>query len=224
MEECLAAARIGDDKFALGIALTMAGQRTILTNGDSASGHKLIEEGVKTAHESGNRWGYTMSLLTLGMMAKFKGDYVEARRRFAACDPLFREMRDMHRVNMIRSELAHIERYEGQHEQAKAAYKETIVEWKRIGHRAAIAHQLECFGSVAKVEEQGQRAARLFGAAEALREKIDIPMTAMEHMEYEREISDLKAGMDEKVFTSAWAEGRALTMDQAIDFALDRSK
>ncbi len=77
MEECLTAARMGDDQFALGLALTMAGQRTILTRGDSAIGHKLIEEGVATAQASGNRWGYTMSLLTLGMMAKFKGDYVE---------------------------------------------------------------------------------------------------------------------------------------------------
>ena len=130
----------------------------------------------------------------------------------------------MHRINMIKSELAHIDRYEGKYQQAKAVYKETILEWKRIGHRAAIAHQLECFASIAKIEKQGQRAARLFGAAEALREKIDIPMTAMEHVEYEREISDLKAGMDEKVFTFAWAEGRAMTMDQAIDFALEQSK
>ncbi len=111
---------------------------------------------------------------------------LRARRRFAACEPLFREMRDMHRVNMTRSELAHIERYEGHYQQAKAMYKESIVEWKRIGHRAAIAHQLECFASIAKVEEQGQRAACLFGAAEALREKIDIPMTAMERVEYDR--------------------------------------
>ncbi|MBI3739611.1 MAG: hypothetical protein HY258_11240 [Chloroflexi bacterium] len=153
-------------------------------------------------------------------MAKFKGDYDEARRRFAACDPMFREMGDKHRVNMIKSELAHIERYEGHHQKAKAMYRETILEWQRIGHRAAIAHQLECFAAIAKVEEQGQRAARLFGAAEALREKIDIPMTAMERVEYDREIADLRAGMDEKAFTAAWAEGRAMTMEQTIAYAL----
>ncbi len=165
-----------------------------------------------------------MSVLGLALVAKYRGDYSEARRRFAICDPIFREIGDMHRVNMVRSELAHIERYEGHYQQAKAMYQESIVEWKRIGHRAAIAHQLECFASIAKVEEQGQRAAHLFGAAEALREKIDIPMTAVEHIEYEREIADLKTGMDEKVFTSAWAEGRAMSMEQAIGLALERSK
>ncbi|MBI3737799.1 MAG: adenylate/guanylate cyclase domain-containing protein, partial [Chloroflexi bacterium] len=186
LEEGLAAARESMDGFSLGMALTMGGQRLIMINGDVGLGHKLIEEGTAILQESGNRWGYTMSILSLGMMAKFKGDYDEARRRFAACDPMFREMGDKHRVNMIKSELAHIERYEGHHQKAKAMYRETILEWQRIGHRAAIAHQLECFAAIAKVEEQGQRAARLFGAAEALREKIDIPKTAMERVEYDR--------------------------------------
>ena len=42
----------------------------------------------------------------------------------------------------------------------------------------------------------------------------------MEHVEYEREVNDLKANMDEKVFTSLWAEGRSMTMEQAIQLAL----
>jgi predicted ATPase/class 3 adenylate cyclase len=223
LSEGVSAGRESGDKFSLGLALSMAGQNLVRLK-DSARGRSLIEEGIATLQESGNRWALTMAMLSLGITAKFMGSYDEARQRFAVCDPIFREMGDMHRVNMIRSELAHIERYEGHYQKAKDMYKESIVEWKRIGHRAAIAHQLECFASIAKVEEQSQRAARLFGAAEALREKIDIPMTAMERVEYDREIADLKAGMDEKVFSSAWAEGRALTMEQAIDCALERSK
>jgi len=222
-EEALSAGRKSGDPLALGLATGMEGLKLIMTKENRDLGYKLVEEGegiLKTR----NRWLYVMATLGLGLIAKFQGDYDESRRRFAICDPIFHEMKDNHRVNMVRSELAHIERYEGHYQQAKAMYKESIVEWKRIGHRAAIAHQLECFASIAKIEEQGQRAARLFGAAEALREKIDIPMTAVEHIEYEREVADLRAGMEEKVFTTAWAEGRAMTMDQAIDFALERSR
>jgi predicted ATPase/class 3 adenylate cyclase len=222
-KESLSAARESGDKLALGLALSMNGLTMRLVNNDRNLGNKLVEQGEEILADE-SRWYYTMSMMALGMTAKYKGDYIEARQHFSACEPMFREMRDMHRLNMIKSELAHIERYEGHYQQAKASYRETIVEWKRIGHRAAIAHQLECFASIAKIEEQAQRAARLYGAAEALREKIDIPMTAMERIEYDREIADLKAGMDEKVFTSAWADGRAQTMEHAIDFALDRSK
>jgi hypothetical protein len=155
------------------------------------------------------------------MMAKFRGNYAEARLQYAACEPIFREMGDRHRVNMVKSELAHIERYEGHFDKAEAMYRETLPEWQRIGHRAAIAHQLECFGAIAIFREQDQRAAHLFGAAEVLREKIKIPMTQPERQEYERVIASLREGMDKDAFTSAWAEGRAMSMEQAIQFALE---
>jgi predicted ATPase/class 3 adenylate cyclase len=219
-ERAFNAARESGDQFVFGMTLAMMAQRSLINDGDNARARQQIEEAMAILQKSGNRWGYTMTLMAVGMTAKFHGNYDEARRIFASCDLVFHEVDDKHRMNMIKSELAHIDRYEGHYQKAKAAYKETILEWKRIGHRAAIAHQLECFASIAKIEEQGQRAARLFSAAEALREKIDIQMTSMERVEYEREIADLKAGLDQQVFAAAWSEGRAMTMDQAIQLAL----
>jgi hypothetical protein len=83
-----------------------------------------------------------------------------------------------------------------------------------------VAHQLESFAIIAIRREQPIRAARLFGAAEALRGRIDIPMTGYEREEYERQVADLRAGMDGKTFEAAWAEGRNLTMEEAIQIAL----
>ena len=114
---------------------------------------------------------YNHADLGLALVAKYRGDYSEARRQFAICDPIFREIGDMHRVNMVRSELAHIERYEGHYQQAKAMYQESIVEWKRIGHRAAIAHQLECFAWTLAGNSRSRMTAHLFGTAEALRKR-----------------------------------------------------
>ncbi len=219
LENAIAAARQTSDKFSSGVALTMSGANLVVSGDDADRGYKLIEEGLTDLQESGNRGGTAAVVLGLGLMAKFMGDYPEARRRFAALEPIFSETGDVHRVNMVRSELAHIERYEGHYQRAKTMYRETILEWKRIGHRAAIAHQLESLASIARMEEHNQRAARLFGAAEALREKIEIPMTTAERVEYEREIAGLKSGMGESVFASVWVEGRKMNMDQAIDFA-----
>jgi predicted ATPase/class 3 adenylate cyclase len=223
LEEGLAAARVSGDAFARALPMALYGQAIALTNGDYKVANQYIEEGFKLLQESGNRWGATMAMLSMGMMEKFRGNYREARLRFIACEPLFRDLGDRHRMNMVKSELAHIERYEGHFQKAVEMYRETLPEWKRIGHRAAIAHQLECFAAVAKVQEEDGRAARLFGAAEVLREVINIPMTMQERIEYDREIADLRAGMDEKSFTSCWAEGRGMSMDQAINFALGKS-
>jgi hypothetical protein len=74
---------------------------------------------------------------------------------------------------------------------------------------------------IAKAQEQDQRTAQLFGAAEILRENTALPMTPVEQVEYEHEVNDLRLNMDQSAFTRAWAEGRAMSMEQAIALALE---
>jgi hypothetical protein len=150
----------------------------------------------------------------------FRGDYTLARERFLYCLPLFEEMKDQHRTNMIHSELAHMDRYEGKLQQAEETYRQTIVFWQKIGHRAAVAHQLECFAFLAKAHEEPERALRLLGAAEILRERINIHMNPPEREEYKREVADLHAMLADDEFRKLWAEGRSMSMDEAVAFAL----
>ena len=53
------------------------------------------------------------------------------------------------------------------------------------------------------------------------RERINIAMTPPEQVEYEREVADLKENVGQNEFASCWAEGRAMTMEQTIEFALE---
>jgi predicted ATPase/class 3 adenylate cyclase len=217
-EEGLALARETGDKVLVGLALiTMAG----VTLGDPKTMRAYSEEGLQLLREAGARWAAAMTSFGAGLFAAWQGNHAEAHSWFEACLPLFTELRDTHRVTMVHSELAHLERRQGHFSQAKALYRETLLAWHRMGHRAAIAHEMECLAIIAKAQEEDEGAARLFGAAEALRETINIPMTPFERMEYEREVSDLRANMDEAAFVKAWTEGRAMTMEQAIVFALE---
>ncbi|MCI0608771.1 MAG: tetratricopeptide repeat protein, partial [Anaerolineae bacterium] len=222
-KESLAIAREEGNTPALGYSLVMMGELTAIALQDYESALTYGEEAIAVSEAGGNRWGSSMTIFGLGFFARTIGDYDQARSRFRTCLPVFLEFGDKHRINMIQSELAHIEREQGQFKQAIPMYRETILEWQRLGHRAAIAHQLECFAFIAKAQEQPERAAKLFGAAEALREKINIAMTPQERIEYDRGIADLRANMDEKVFASHWAEGRSMRMDEAIEFALEES-
>ena len=61
-------------------------------------------------------------------------------------------------------------------------------------------------------------------AAEALREASSSPMTPQERVEYDNEVASLRTGMDEKSFVLLWEEGRAMTMEQAIEYALQEDK
>ena len=222
-QEALAIAREQGNSPAFGYSLVMMGQLTAIFKQDPEGALAYGEKAIAVSEAGGNRWGRAMTIFGLGFFAKTTGDYDQARSRFRTCLPVFLEFGDKHRINMIRSELAHIEREQGQFNQAMPKYRETILEWQRLGHRAAIANQLECFAFIAKAQEQPERAAKLFGAAESLREKINIAMTPQERSEYDPEIADLRANTDEKVFASHWAEGRSLTMERAVEFALEEN-
>ena len=146
-------------------------------------------------------------------------EFEKAREKYTIAMQTMLEIGSTRNVTMIKSDLAHILRYEGNYPEAISAYHETIIEWKRMGHRAAVAHQLECMAFIAKSMGQTEKAARMLGAAEALRQRIDIPMAPQEQAEYAGEVADLKANMDEKEFASLWADGRTMTMEQAIAYA-----
>jgi len=123
-----------------------------------------------------------------------------------------------------RSELAHVLREHGELDEPLAIYKEVILGWVELGHRAAVAHELECIAFIFRRKGQAHRAANLLGAAEALRQAIDSSMTDIEGVEYDREVSALRTQLDEAAFTTSWSEGRAMTMDEAITLALNDAR
>jgi hypothetical protein len=58
------------------------------------------------------------------------------------------------------------------------------------------------------------------GAAEALRETIGLPLAPVDRAAYERNVAAVRAQFDAASFAAAWAEGRAMTLEQAIAYAL----
>lgn len=148
-----------------------------------------------------------------GRLAEAQGWFREARAMFHAVDD--------HRFELsAHSELGHALRRDGRIDEAEAEYRQTIRGWQRSGNRGAVANQLESFAFVAQARGQGERAVRLFGAAEALREVADARMTPPEREAYDAAILALRAEVDGEALDSAWAEGRRLTADAAVAFAV----
>ena len=95
--------------------------------------------------------------------------------------------------------------------------------WQDWGHRAAVAHQLECFGFIAQALEDIPRAARLFGAAESIRGSINSLRTPSEQEDFEEARSQLQKKLKAD-FEKNWEEGSSLTLEQAIEFALEENE
>ncbi len=84
-----------------------------------------------------------------------------------------------------------------------------------------VAERLEGFAKLAGAAQQPRRAARLFGAAEALRKRIGTPIPPVERADYDGAVALVQAQLDPAAFSAAWAEGQALSWDQAAAYALE---
>ena len=68
---------------------------------------------------------------------------------------------------------------------------------------------------------QAVPAACLCGAVEALREAAGAPLTGFNRIDYQRIADTARTHLDEATFAAAWAEGRAMSLEQAIAYALE---
>lgn len=131
------------------------------------------------------------------------------------------ESGDNYRLVNYQSSVAHFMREQGLINEALIFYQKSLRLWQDFGHRGAIAHQLECFGLIAWVQERFPRAAKLLSAAEALRETIGSVRTPVEQKEFEEAKSSLQSKMDD--FDNIWEQGYSMTMEQAIKYALEET-
>ena len=90
-----------------------------------------------------------------------------------------------------------------------------------VGGHWEIAACLEGLAAVAGGQGQAARAARLAGAAAALREELGAPVAPGDRSWYEPAIAHARAALGDAGFTAAQSEGRAMTLEQAIAYALE---
>jgi predicted ATPase/class 3 adenylate cyclase/tetratricopeptide (TPR) repeat protein len=208
-----------DDNWGRNMA-TMNMGRIAARQGDLSESQKyfdMLEERIKDAPIP---FTAGMSLFMLGLEERAQGQLEIARGHFEEGRRLFRLLRHKGFETSMTSEIGHIARMEGDVSQAKEIYRQTILSFQELGNRPAVAHQLECFALIATAEAEPQRAVKLLGAAEALREKIESPMTDFERSEYDQAVARLHSLLPEAEFKLLWAEGRSLTREQAIRLAL----
>jgi tetratricopeptide (TPR) repeat protein len=158
--------------------------------------------------------------LGMGIGARSQGRFDRAQRHFEEGLRIFKQMGHKGMITGLNSEIAHTQRAMGNYSEAMQTYRETIKAFQDYGNRPAVAHQLECFAMIAVVEEEPQRAAKLFAAAEAIREVTGHKRTDEEEAEEAQFTSRLRAMLPEADFNALWAEGKSMTMEQAIEFAL----
>ena len=191
-----------------------------MADGDLAAADARLLRAIEAADRSRNPFAIAFAARSRGVWSGNTGRLAEAREWSGRAIAAYEEMGDRMFVLLSRSDLAHALRRGGQIDEAEVLYRETLHGWQHAGNRGAIAHQLECFAFVAMAKNELVRAARLFGAAEVIREVAEAAMVSDERAEYDAAIGQLRNSLDATALDAASADGRRLTTDEAVALAL----
>jgi predicted ATPase/class 3 adenylate cyclase len=222
LTEAIQISREHGNKLMLCYALGVMSRNVLLPRGDIAAARAYAEESMICAREIGLEWGVAQTELLLAIIALINKQLDEARTHALAALNIFWRLRDPLLINAAYIELGDIELCAGNLLEAQKYHRQCILAIKELGHRAYVAHELESFAFIAHAQNQPERAARLLGAAEGLREGIGISVSGIERLEdeYQSAISWLKIQFDEEKLHTFWSEGCAFTVDQAIAYSL----
>ena len=220
-EESLAIQRELGDKWSIATSLYNLG---VLANdqGDYPAAHALHEESLAIRRELGDWQGIGDSLNSLGVSADERGDYAAARALFEESLAIQRELGDRQSMAASLSALGNVASTQGDNASARALHEETLTIYRELGDQRGIARSLLGLADVAFAFACPARAACIWAGAERLRETIGEKLPPSYIAGYDRQVAAARAAIgDDATFDLAWQEGRAMTLERAIEYALN---
>ena len=218
-QESVQVARATGDKWILAYSLVWQSQALRTAGGDLELARRSAAEGARLSREIESDWAVARAVFSQGQLAVALGEPEEARVHFQECIRLFIQSQDRHHANLARTELAHIERRQGNYAKAVALYQTAIRVWQDLGLRAAMARQFEYLAITAAAQGNPQSAAQLFGAAQKLREQTDSQMSSEEQRDYDQALKAVQNHLGTALFQILIEQGRAMTIAEIVAFA-----
>jgi predicted ATPase/DNA-binding CsgD family transcriptional regulator len=207
----------------LGDKFEMARAQTLLSYtmmGEAETAMPLAEESLALFRELNHQPGIAQALNAIGEIARISGDDGRAKRVYEECLAVSQQTGQIQRICDMCTNLAFIAQHEGDHERALNLGRQAL----RLSHdrqdRQRMAEALPIIAGSLGALGQPQRAARLVGASDAELERMGAFRQPGDTPEYDRIVAGVGAQLGETNFQTAWAEGRELSLEQAVRDAL----
>jgi DNA-binding CsgD family transcriptional regulator len=184
----------------------------------------VIEEAADLFLQEGEKWGAAIELGFLAVAWRNRGDHERAKRLAERALAISREIGERQATTSALYTLALLARTEGKDERARKLFEEGLRLSAELGNEADVAHCLEGLASMYGAEGKMVRAARLWGAEEALLEKLEdavytyVPDRALRR----NQVAAARSQADEAAWAAAWTEGRMMSLEQAVEYALEQ--
>ena len=182
---------------------------------------RAIEESVRAVRQLGNVRSVANWLRSLGGIALARNDHVQARLLFEESLALHRTLGDTWGISHSLSMLGLVLVEARDHDGSRRLVAESVEIERTTGDRPGLVFNLEICAGLAAAERRRERAVRLYACASVLRESVGSHPAEVGWPDHARHVADLRAELGEEAFNEAWAQGRAMTLDESVAYALE---
>jgi tetratricopeptide (TPR) repeat protein len=210
------AGRTARRAFALDVAGGLA-----LCQGDYAAARPVQEESLALYRELDDRRGIGYALIHLGHTARGQDEYVEARHLYEESLEVFQQLNIQGDIAHSLANLGNIAADVGDYAAARVMVEESLATYRSVGNVWAMVHMIGNAAGVAAGLGQPDRALRLAGAAAAQRETKGVPLPLDMQFRLERLLEPARQALDEAAQAAAWEDGRAMSLEEAVTYALE---
>jgi len=218
-EQALAIFKEVGDLAGIASVLKALGWRAMRT-GDYEQAQSRFEEGLVACRQSRDLHQIISALAGLGELAVRRGRYDRAGELLRESLENSRSLGEKWSIAIALGSLGWVALLQGNFKEMRRFLGESLEVRMQTGDRGGIAWCLEKLAEAGNLQSRFRPAAIIFGAASALRASVGSAMDAADRPAYERTISKIRTKLGEAAFAAAWEEGRVLTVEVAVDYAL----
>jgi tetratricopeptide (TPR) repeat protein len=221
LEEALTIFGETGDRLGIGFVHATLGNLALFRcNYEEARSHDT--KALETLREIGNRRGVALQLNNLGEIAYYMKDFALALEYNKESVIMHREIGNKYGIAEALNNLVFISLECNDCEESWEKLEEALTIRKDIQDKEGIIHSLSAGTELNIKSGNLVKAAKLAGAADAMRETIGSPLMPYQMERYNETISLLKNKLGEEAFIKVWEEGKSMTMEEAVELALEK--
>ena len=218
LDEGVELARSAGDRVALARALYNAAWAAIEQR-DFGRAREMFEESIRIARAEGMKPNLALGLMRLGYTEALAGDFERAAGHLNESIVLFDELGRTTWTPVAHRYLGLLALLRGRIGEAESILRTSLMEGREEAPQFDLPHWIEELAAVAAAKGEALRAATLWGATDALFESFALT-TLEENRQVRALFREVEGSLDSESHEDAWARGRAMTLQQAVAYAL----
>jgi predicted ATPase len=188
--------------------------------GNYTAAAEMMERSVALHRAAGDAADLANSVDCLGEIARSAGDDAGARARTEEALTLYRDLGHARGQAHALHNLAYLQLHEGDAAGARALFRESLVLGRDLGTVRDQVFAVVGLACASVHDGEVKRVTRLLGAAATVLSTLQVRLEPAEDAEFQRALDTMRARLDPGEYATAWTEGQAMTLEQAVEYAL----